>query len=168
MRFLNQDTENLILQELFNLNHKIDNYQENNQRQFEELCGEIKTIKETMATKDEIKALEAKMATKDELKALEAKMATKEDLKNFATKEDLKKFATKEDLKKFATKEDLKKFATKEDLKKFPTKEDIKKFATKEELKRELNDVSQIFQDTFSELQRREDNLRLELFEKVN
>lgn len=124
MRFLNQDTENLILQELFNLNHKIDNYQESTQRQFEELRGEIKTIKETMATK--------------------------EDLKNFATKEDLKNFATKEDLKKF------------------PTKEDIKKFATKEELKREMSDVSQIFKDTFGELQRRENNLRLELFEKVN
>ena len=97
MSFLNQDTENLILRELFNLNHKVDKYQESNQRQFEELRGEIKTIKETMVTK-----------------------------------------------------------------------EDIKKFATKEELKRELNDVSQIFQDTFSELQRREDNLRLELFEKGN
>ena len=164
MRFLNQDTENLILQELFNLNHKFDKYQESNQRQFEEIREEIKTIKETMATKDELKALEAKMATKDELK----KFATKEDLKKFATKEDLKKFATKEDLKRFATKEDLNKFATKEDLKKFPTKEDIKKFATKDELKRELNDVSQILQDTFSELQKREDNLRLELFEKVN
>ena len=150
MRFLNQDTENLILQELFNLNHKIDKYQESTQSQIEELRGEIKTMNEKMATKDDLKALEARMATKDELKALEAKMATKEDLKKFATKEDLKKFATKEDLKNY------------------PTKEDLKKFATKEELKRDMSDVSRIFKDTFRELQRREDNLRFELFEKVN
>ncbi len=146
---MNQDTENLILQELFNLNHKIDNYQESNQRQFEEIRGEIKTIKETMATKDELKALEAKMATKDELKALEAKMATKDELKALEAK-----MATKDELKALEAK--------------MATKEDLKKFATKEDLKRELDDVSQVFQDTFRELQRRENNLRMELLEKAN
>lgn len=144
MSFLNQNTENLILQELFNLNHKFDKYQESNQRQFEELRGEIKTIKETMATKDELKALEAKMATKDELKALEARMATKEDLKRFATKEDLKKFATKEDLKDFVTKKDLKK-----------------------EFDNQAEEIARIFHDTFHTLENREKKLRKELFSKI-
>ena len=136
---MNQDTESMILQELFNLNNKIDRYQDSTQRQFDELRGEIKKMNERITT------IETKMATKEELKALEAKMATKEELKALETK-----------------------MATKEDLKKFATKKDLEKFATKAELKRELDDVAQIFKDTFSELQRRENKLRLELLEKAN
>lgn len=76
---MTKTTEELILQELFNLNHKIDKFQDE--------------------TRERFKVIEEKMATKDELKVLEEKMATKEDLKIYATKEDLKDFATKSDLK---------------------------------------------------------------------
>lgn len=75
-------TEDIILEELFNLSHKVDRMQE------------------TMATKEELKALEEKMATKEDIKAVRAEMATKEDLKNYATKEDIKEFVTNAQLKK--------------------------------------------------------------------
>lgn len=132
MRVLNQDTETLILQELFNLNHKIDKYQESTERHFEELRGEIKTMNGRMTSiEGKVASIEGRVASIEEKNVIiEGKIASIEE--------------------------------------RMVTKEDIKKFATKEELKREMSDVSQIFKDTFSELQRGEDNLRLELFEKAN
>lgn len=63
---MTENTEDLILQELFNLNHKIDKFQDE--------------------TTERFKAIEEKMATKEDLK----RYATKDDLKVFATKSDLK------------------------------------------------------------------------------
>lgn len=90
---MTQNTEDLILQELFNLNHKIDKFQDETRSQF-------KIMEEKMATKEELKALEEKMATKEDIKAIRAEMATKEDFKKYATKEDLKNFMTREEIKK--------------------------------------------------------------------
>lgn len=79
---MRKTTEDIILEELFNLSHKFDK------------------IQETMTTKEELKALEERMATREDIKAIREEMATKEDLKNYATKEDIKDFVTNTQLKK--------------------------------------------------------------------
>lgn len=66
VRYLTKNTEELILQELFNLNHKIDKFQ--------------------IDTQEEFKAIRAQMATKEDLK----RFAIKEDIKKLLTKEEFK------------------------------------------------------------------------------
>ena len=77
---MTKSTEEMILNELFNLNHKIDKFQDE--------------VREKMVTKEEFKREMDKMATKEELQKvkeeLKSEMATKEDISKMVTKEEFK------------------------------------------------------------------------------
>ena len=60
-----------------------------------DIKGEIKLIKEQMATKEELKQLESRMVTKDDIKD----MVVKDDIKDMVVKDDVKDMATKNDIK---------------------------------------------------------------------
>ena len=125
---MTKSTEEMILNELFNLNHKIDKFQDE--------------VREKMVTKEEFKREMDKMATKEELQKV------KEELKSErATKGELQK--VKEELKsERATKEDISKMVTKEE---FKTEIDLQA----NDISQILDDIVKSFQNREKQLELR-------------
>ena len=82
--FKTKNTEELILKELFNLNQKFDDFKNSTQRQFKQIREEIQELEQNMATKEELKALEEKMATKEELRAMKENVNSTEYIEKIA------------------------------------------------------------------------------------
>ena len=130
---MTKNTEEMILQELFSLNHKIDRFQDDVRTQISDLNLRLKTVEETMVTKNDL------AETKKELEQRMDKMVTKEEFEKR-----MEKMVTKEEFKK--------------EMEKMVTKEEFKK-----EMDVQADDIAQIFHNTFKTLEKREKQLQLKI-----